>query len=357
MASRPITTTEDQPTGARGFFAQLADPSRAMAGPRVDALLFWGAPMAVLVMLALYLKGTELLAPGGGTDMAVYVFFFATLITNGHLVAVFPRAYLNREVFAANRFRLTVIPALLLLALFASPTVFIVAGIVAFFWDVHHSAMQTFGLARIYDFRAGNDRNALRRTDLVLNWLLYVGPIFWGASFLVHAEQLGNFVDTPLTVLATAPGYLEGSQTIIRDIALAVWGVTIAWAVVNYRRAMAKGYRPPAHKMALIVGTGSVTFLAWGYLPPLIAFATINIHHALQYYAIVWLQEGKRITAFTRLGTTAAFAAFVLFTAVLALGYDFATRMDSHLWLVPFLACSLLHFWYDGFVWSVRKTV
>ena len=23
--------------------------------------------------------------------------------------------------------------------------------------------------------------------------------------------------------------------------------------------------------------------------------------------------------------------------------------------LAPFIACSLLHFWFDGFVWSVRK--
>jgi hypothetical protein len=28
---------------------------------------------------------------------------------------------------------------------------------------------------------------------------------------------------------------------------------------------------------------------------------------------------------------------------------------DTRLLVAPFIACSLLHFWYDSFVWSVRK--
>ncbi len=355
MATRPISdefdNEERRPTG----LAQLADPGRALVSPLVDALLLWGAPMVVLACLTLWLKGTELAFGAASSEVAVYAFFFATIITYGHLVAVVPRAYMNPDVFSANRFRLTVVPVVLIAALLISPTVFIIAGIVAFFWDVHHSAMQTFGIARIYDFKAGNGPHWVRRTDLLLNWLLYVGPIFVGASFVLHAGELGRFSETPLSFLATAPGYLESGHGPLRYFAFAVWGVGIAWAAINYGRAMAQGYNPPAHKIGLIAGTGAVTFLAWGYLPPLIAFATINIHHALQYYVIVWMQEGKRMTAMSRLGSRGAFALFVLFTAVVALGYDMATKLDSRFWLVPFLACSLLHFWYDGFVWSVRK--
>jgi len=355
MATRPIEDGSASRAEGNTFLSQLADPKRAMVSPLVDALLLWGAPVAVLMCLMLWLKGTELAFGAASEDVAVYVFFFATMITYGHLVAVVPRAYLNPDVFSANRLRLTVVPVVLIAALLISPTIFIIAGIIAFFWDVHHSAMQTFGIARIYEFKAGNGPSWLRRTDLLLNWLLYVGPIFVGASFVLHADQLGNFAETPLTFLATAPGYLEAGHGPLRFAALAVWGVGIAWAVVNYGKAMQQGYNPPAHKIGLIVSTGAVTFLAWGYLPPLIAFATINIHHALQYYVIVWMQEGKRMSAFSRMGPRAAFTLFVLFTAVVAVGYDMATKLDSRLWMVPFLACSLLHFWFDGFVWSVRK--
>ena len=355
MASRPYDTTPERARKAGTFFARMRDPTRAIGNPLTDLLLLWGAPIVVLGIVLTWLKATELLAPAEGKQSAALLFFFATLVTYAHLVAVVPRAYINRDVFEANRFRLTVVPVALTVAMLVSPTVFIIAGIVAFFWDVHHSAMQTFGIARIYEFKAGNGPNWLRKTDLYLNWLLYVGPIFVGASFLLHADMLSRFAETPLTVLATAPGYLESGNAILRNSALALWAVGIVWAVLNYRNAMAQGYTPPPQKIALIGITGLATFVAWGFLPPLIAFATINIHHALQYYVIVWVQEGDRMTAFSRLGKRAAFAAFLVFTAIVALGYDFATRMDSHLWLVPFLACSILHFWYDGFVWSVRK--
>jgi hypothetical protein len=30
--------------------------------------------------------------------------------------------------------------------------------------------------------------------------------------------------------------------------------------------------------------------------------------------------------------------------------------MSWHVLLAPFIACSLLHFWFDGFVWSVRRS-
>ncbi|MBH5322642.1 hypothetical protein [Aurantiacibacter sediminis] len=355
MASRPIDDAAENQVSANATLAQLSDPKRAIASPWADALLLWGAPLAVLALLAVWLKGTEFALGASSSEVTVYAFFFATLITYGHLVAVVPRAYLNQDVFSANRFRLTVVPVVLLTALAISPTVFIIAGVVAFFWDVHHSAMQTFGIARIYDFKAGNGSNYLRRTDLLLNWLLYVGPIFVGASFLIHANQFSGLSETPLAVLATAPGYLETGHGPLRNIALSTWAIGIVWATVNYSRAKDAGYSIPPQKVGLIASTGVVTFLAWGFLPPLIAFATINIHHAVQYYVIVWVQEGKRITAFTRLSTRAAFAVFLLFTAFVALGYNFAGKIDSRLALVPFLACSLLHFWYDGFVWSVRK--
>ena len=355
MASHPIPAIESAGEVDRGFVGKLADPARAIASPRLDALLLWGVPALVLAFMLLVLGLAEKIAPGGGSDASVGLFLLGVMLTYGHLVAVVPRAYLNKDVFAANRRRLTIVPVILVLALAISPTIFVLAGVVAFFWDVHHSAMQTFGIGRIYEFKAGNGPHWIRKTDLYLNWLLYVGPIFVGASFMVHAGERENLAATPLTVLSTAPGLMEQEQPLIRNLALAAWAIGIVWAVMNYRRAMAQGYRPPAHKLALIGVTGVVTFLCWGYLPPLVAFISINIHHALQYYLIVWVQEGKRITAFSRMGAKGALMAYVAATMVVAIGYNLATQMDSRLLLVPFLACSLLHFWYDGFVWSVRK--
>ena len=355
MATKPVPEVKADNLPSALFFRRLSDPTLAIASPRVDALLLWGAPLVVFMVLVAWLQFATFAAPVMKAELHTYAFLFATMITHAHLIAVAPRAYLNREVFAANRFRLTVIPLLLIAAMAFSPTILAIAAVVAFFWDVHHSAMQTFGISRIYDFKAGNGPRPLRRTDLFLNWLLYVGPIFVGASFVSHAEALKGLANTPLTFLATAPGLLETGHNGIRDLALAVWAAGIVWGVFNYRKAILGGYTPPPQKVALIVSTGMVAFFSWGYLPPLIAFATINIHHAVQYYVIVWIQEGKRMADFVRLPRHAAFALFILFTAIVAVGYGVAVKVQSHLLLVPFIACSLLHFWYDGFVWSVSK--
>ena len=48
-------------------------------------------------------------------------------------------------------------------------------------------------------------------------------------------------------------------------------------------------------------------------------------------------------------------AAFAGGCGLFGLGYLAASSGKPGLVLAPFVACSLLHFWYDGFVWSVRK--
>jgi hypothetical protein len=51
--------------------------------------------------------------------------------------------------------------------------------------------MQTFGLARLYARRAGNDVTAGRTMDLMLNHVLYAGPILAGAGLLIHLRSMG----------------------------------------------------------------------------------------------------------------------------------------------------------------------
>ena len=85
------------------------------------------------------------------------------------------------------------------------------------------------------------------------------------------------------------------------------------------------------------------------------AFAMINLFHAVQYFAIVWLKEGGRIREKLRLapGRRIALPAFLALCGAFGLAY-FAAQ-SFRLFMAPFVACSLLHFWYDSFVWSVRK--
>lgn len=355
LASAPMHQETDKGGARSSALAGLSDARGTIIGPHRDALFFWGAPLLALLAVKLWLLVGALQSPLTGESMASALLTFSIIITYAHLVAVVPRAYLNAEVFAANRLRLTVAPIALIAVIVLSPTMFAILGAIAILWDIHHSAMQNFGLSRIYDLKAGNAPERLRRTDLRLNWFLYVGPIASGAGLLLHLHALDRLSDTSLAAIARLPGLLEGQMSIVAAIAMALWAGAIGLAVTDYRRAMADGYQIPPHKLALIFTTGFVSLVAWGFSSPLVALVSINIYHAVQYFALVWLKEGARMTALAPKRKWTAAVVFGGLCALFGVAYSVAIPMGIQ-WLGGiFLACSILHFWYDGFIWSVRK--
>jgi hypothetical protein len=282
------------------------------------------------------------------------------VLTYAHLIAVAPRAYLNPDVFSRFRLRLIAVPLMLVAAFLLSPTLLVAGIVAAVFWDVHHSAMQTFGLGRIYDMKAGNHPLALRRVDMALNAGLYIAPILAGASLMEHLAAFERFGAVDWGALTTVPALAEGIGGWIRLVGVLAWAGIVAWSVRAYSRAAAAGYRCSAHKRALLIVTGAVSVAAWGLAPPLVAFVAINLFHAVQYFALVWLKEGKRIAAVAGGNPRLSGIAWPLFLAFcLGFGLLYWVAMPggeggARFYLAPFIACSLLHFWYDGFVWSVR---
>ena len=342
---------------------RLADPRFAIGGPRFDMLCFWGAPLIALVAVLAYVTAASLL-PQDLRDVTIGGLFAGiAILTFAHLIAVVPRAYLNTEVLHSNLRRLTIVPVVLIAALVASPTLMVLAGMVAFFWDVHHSAMQTFGISRIYDMKAGNGPLELRSTDLRLNWVLYVGPIAAGASLASHLGHLNDLKQLDWAAINAIPGVIQGHSSVIRWLAIGAWLGIAAWAARDYAAAARRGYKLPAHKAALLGSTALVSILTWGLAPPIIAFAVINLFHAVQYFALVWLKEGARIQQRTarllpagRLAQASApVALFVFLLLCTSFGVAYYTVQDTRMLIAPFIACSLLHFWFDSFVWSVRK--
>jgi hypothetical protein len=333
----------------------LGDPALSIGGATFDALLFWGVPLIVFAVVAATFRLSASLPPLSAERLRGLLVAAGTTFTYAHLFAVVPRAYLNPDVFAANRRRLILMPVALLAAFVLSPTALIIGGVVAFFWDVHHSAMQTFGLARIYDMKAGNNPHTLRATDLRLSWALYVGPIAAGAALFAHVDTLHKLDATALYELATLPGIFHAEATPFRALAISAWLVTLMWTAVDYRRALRQGYRLPTHKIMVLGSTGLVSILAWGLSSPLVAFLVVNVFHSLQYFAIVWLKEGDRMSRLADISRSRAFGWFFGCCFVFGIAYSAVAVQQVQLLFAPFVAVSLLHFWYDSFVWSVRK--
>jgi hypothetical protein len=337
------------------WLGALSDERRTIGGARFDALLIWGAPLIALLFVYAWLGIAVAFPKPLAERMATILASATAIITYAHLIAVVPRAYGNREVFTSNRFRLTLVPLLLLAALLTSQTLFVIALVLVVFWDVHHTAMQNFGLSRIYDMKAGNDPNMLRRADLRLNWILYVGPLIAGASLASHLNSLERLGTIDLVALAQLPGVLEGHSSILTMTAVAACAIIVGWSIRDYRAAMARGYRLSPHKLVLMLSTVFVSVIAWGLSSPLVAFVAVNLYHAAQYFGLVWLREGKRMSAFTGQRSRPALDLFLGGSLLFGIAYYFVMGTDIRFLGAPFVACSLLHFWFDGFVWSVRK--
>jgi hypothetical protein len=81
----------------------------------------------------------------------------------------------------------------------------------------------------------------------------------------------------------------------------------------------------------------------------------------VQYLAFVWAQEGQRLRArLAAVGRAGRWlsrrrAGLTLFLGVMGAYGLWAQLVSAHLsWCVT-IVISLMHFWYDGFIWSVRR--
>ena len=121
-----------------------------------------------------------------------------------------------------------------------------------------------------------------------------------------------------------------------------------------------QGYRVSRQKILLLVSTAVTSIYAWGFLPPIEAFFVANFFHGLQYFAIVWWIERKTIRGVFGLGKLdagrwIALLGFVGVLFFLGVGHDWAAKSGIQ-WAVSLaVTVSLMHFWYDGFIWSVRR--
>ena len=91
----------------------------------------------------------------------------------------------------------------------------------------------------------------------------------------------------------------------------------------------------------------------------LTSFFIMNLFHALQYFGIVWWSEkGNMARLFRlqgrRLAQPMTLALFVGLTAAYGLGVQVMDTSLTALWALT-LVVSVMHFWYDGFIWSVRR--
>ncbi len=86
----------------------------------------------------------------------------------------------------------------------------------------------------------------------------------------------------------------------------------------------------------------------------------MNVFHALQYFAIVWWREQATMVRVFRLPSARRLAKPAALTIFLVSVFTYGFVVDSlaiyNQWFLAAAMCvAIMHFWYDGFVWSVRQ--
>jgi len=331
-----------------------------IAGPVYDAVMFIGAPLLALA-LGVAISGTRLadeeVVLWGNDGTATSIFIGSFIMAHLGLVAV--RSHLNPQVFVRHPRRFILVPVVLLLLLLASDWMLATAIVLTVWWDVVHSSLQTFGLGRIYDARQGNLPTLGRRLDLGLNLLLYAGPVLAGATLLDHVVPFEAFENVGTAMFEDVPIHAEAHQATLARCLLLGGGIYLVVYVLGYARLARQGYRVSPQKIALLVFTGLCSIYTWGFNSFGEAFFIMNFFHAWQYFGLVWWSERKNLRQRlgleqVRWGGVLALLAMLAVAGSYGVWAEFVSS-DQRFALSVTLVVSLMHFWYDGFIWSVRR--
>ncbi len=346
-------------------------------GPSRDLLFIVAAPVLVLVL------ATALFGWQGAARATSLILVTHVVMTVAHHLPTFIRIYGDVELFRRHRWTFLLAPVIPFLGALSALTYLNARGdpvenvlylfLLLTLWDPWHFLMQHYGFTRLYD-RGGNAPPPLAaRMDLVLSIGCFVAIMLLCGDWLPDLlEDLYRVAGLPL--ILALPDALP--QALARA-GLTLGGVSIAAYAGYLVYCRHKGWRISRIKLALCLSFFAVMYLAYtpnAWIQALapgwsfkVGFAVVGIVHMTQYLAIVWhynrnlarrpgrARGGVFARAFARGGL-----AIALVYTVLCLGYGavLSGQHASRGWMTLLLALgftsTLLHYYFDGFIWKLR---
>lgn len=318
-----------------------------------DTLLIIATPL--LIFPALYFAAQR----ASAIEILVFVTAFGGV---GHHLPGLMRAYGDSELFRRFRWRFILAP-IFFVSLCAASAVWDLSGVLltVILWSIWHMLMQTYGFVRIYQSKSQNDSGWGRRLDYAMCLTWFIGGVMLSPARLL--DVLRRFYEA---------GGPEIPPGVIQDaVAVTPWviGVVTMLFLAKLAQDAVQG-RPQNPLKLLLMGT---TFGFWwltnSYVPSiLLGIAMFEVFHDVQYLAIVWAFNRRRVEsgAAKRGFTGWLFRRGLIFVGMylgLILAYGgaaFATTTISRAQVRDFLlgvwlASTLLHYYYDGFIWKLRE--
>ena len=318
-----------------------------------DLILYVGTPLLLMPVFAL--------AQSRWSPQDIYL-FVAAFGAMGHHLPGMIRAYGDRALFERFKWRFILAP-LFLLAVCTAFFWWDLKGIllVVFFWGVWHGLMQTYGFCRIYDAKTGTFDVITRRLDFAMC------VIWFATAVALSPYRLSDTLDTYYLCGGPfiPPTVVHHGQQLILWAAIAVSVLFL----IHFGRMWIVGKRPNPVKVALLVT--SIAF--WWYCNNLVAnilvgIALFEVFHDVQYLSLVWIYNRNRVEKDSNIG---GFMRFVFRRSGSLMGlyvglvfaYGSLAYINGHLGIDTVkriltgvvTASTLLHFYYDGFIWKVRE--
>jgi tetratricopeptide (TPR) repeat protein len=318
-----------------------------------DLALYVGTPLLLLPAFAL--------AQARWSPQDIYL-FVAAFGAMGHHLPGMIRAYGDRALFERFKWRFILAP-LFLLTVCVAFFWWDLKGIllVVFFWGVWHGLMQTYGFCRIYDAKTGTFDALTRRLDFAMC------VIWFATAVALSPYRLSDTLDTYYMCGGPfiAPSIIHHGQQLILLGAL----VVSVLFMLHFGRMWIIGHRPNPVKLALLIT--SIAF--WWYCNNLVAnilvgIALFEVFHDVQYLSLVWIYNRNRVEKDSNIGGFMRFVfrrsgSLIGLYVGLVFAYGSVSYFNAHVGLETVkriltgvvTASTLLHFYYDGFIWKVRE--
>jgi tetratricopeptide (TPR) repeat protein len=321
--------------------------------PAWDLILFVATPLLIWPLVLLWQQSASTEA------IWLLVISFASF---GHHLPGFIRAYGDAGLFHRFRLRLLLVPPIILAVCWLSFAQGLKGlQVLILLWAIWHGLMQTYGFLRIYELKrpgGGKPNPRTARLDFAACIAIFVAGTILSDSRMYALLRVAYQAGLPIVTSV----WLDAARWLVLAVA---GGVAVAYAI-HLVGTLIQERRIAWNKLLLLAATAWIWWLSGSAgVPVLLGVAMFEIYHAVQYLAIVWVFNRKTMHAgLARWGLPSAgwLLVIVYLGAIAAFGSlrYLVDGVDVEPWTPVILALlatsTLLHYYFDGFIWKVRES-